>query len=159
MFVEENELPDTMHYANPRFDVFGNILVELEHPKLGWVPFLASPEDSVDFGRALHAEILSKEPGHVAPYEGPPLEEFMLNEWRQSVRVSAFQAKAMLLQAGYWEDVSAYLAGADPVTQLAWETAQEFRRLSPTILEIAEVLEISDEQLDDLFRFAATIEA
>jgi len=149
-----------MRYKNPRYTVHGDIDIELDHPEFGWIPFTASPHDpESEGGRALFHEIVAKEPGHVAPYEGPPLEEFMLNEWRQSMRVSAFQAKAMLLQAGYWEDVSAYLAGADPVTQLAWDTAQEFRRLSPTILEIAEVLEISDEQLDDLFRFAATIEA
>jgi hypothetical protein len=65
----------------------------------------------------------------------------------------------MLLQAGYWEDVSAHLADADPVTQLAWETAQEFERLSPTILELAGALGISDTELDDLFRFASTIRA
>lgn len=149
-----------MDYRNPKFNVFGGIDIELEHPKHGWIPFTASADDEQsEGGRQLYHEIIAKEPGHVAPYEGPPLEELLHNEWRQSAVVSAFQAKAMLLQAGYWEDVSAYLADADPVTRLAWETAQEFQRLSPTILEIAEALEISDEQLDDLFRFAATIEA
>jgi hypothetical protein len=85
--------------------------------------------------------------------------EERLEGWRDSVKVSAFQAKAMLLQAGYWEDVSAHLADADPITKLAWETAQEFERLSPTILELAEALGISDTELDDLFRFASTIRA
>lgn len=149
-----------MRYKNPRYTVHGDIDIELDHPEFGWVPFTASPRDpESEGGRALFNEIAAKDPGHVAPYEGPPLEEVILNEWRQSIRVSAFQAKAMLLQAGYWEDVSVYLADADPVTQLAWETGQEFQRLSPTILEIAEALSITDEELDDLFRFAETIKA
>src|SRR5690554_6623436 len=79
--------------------------------------------------------------------------------FRASAAVSAFQAKAMLIQAGYWEDVVAAIADAGPITQLAWETAQEFERLSPTILELAEALGISDTELDDLFKFAATIKA
>jgi len=149
-----------MRYKNPRYTAQGDIDIELDHPEFGWIPFTASPNDvDNEGGRALFREIVAKEPGHVAPYEGPPLEEIILNEWRQSAVVSTFQAKAMLLQAGYWDDVAAFMADADPVTRLAWETAREFRRLSPTILEIAEILEITDEQLDDLFRFAATIEA
>jgi len=149
-----------MQYRNPRYNVFGSIDIELDHPVHGWIPFTASPDDlDSEGGRALFHEIVAKEPGHVAPYEGPPLEEVTLNEWRQSAVVSTFQAKAMLLQAGYWDDVAAFLETTDEVTRLAWDTAQEFRRMSPTILEIAEALNISDAELDDLFKFAATINA
>jgi len=50
-------------------------------------------------------------------------------------------------------------------TRRAWQMATEFRRLSPTVLELAGTLEfegvsgLTDEQVDDLFRNALTIEA
>lgn len=146
-----------MNYRNPRFNAQGTIDCEIDHPEYGWIPFTATPDDVEECGRGLYHDILGS--GGAAPHVGPTIEEIDLGLWREMATVSAFQIKALFLQAGYWDDVRAYLADADPVTQLAWDTAQEFQRLSLTILEIAEVLEISDEQLDDLFRFAATIKA
>jgi len=146
-----------MHYRNPTWSAEDAIDIELEHPEYGWIPFTCTPRDNLEFGRLLYDEILASGV-YIAPKpERDPIEE--LQESREGTQVTAFQAKAMLLQAGYWEDVSAHLADADPVTQLAWETAQEFERLSPTILELAGALGISDTELDDLFKFAATIKA
>lgn len=75
--------------------------------------------------------------------------------------VSRFQARAALLQAGLLETVEAYMA--DPATdrfvRIAWEDAQEFLRNSPTVQSLQPLLDLTDEQLDDLFRFAATISA
>jgi len=51
------------------------------------------------------------------------------------------------------------VAQADPLTQLAWAEAVEYRRDSPAILTLAGVLELTDEQVDDLFRTAMQIEA
>lgn len=51
------------------------------------------------------------------------------------------------------------VAQADPLTQLAWAEAVEYRRNSPTILALAAALDLSDEQVDDLFRAAMQIEA
>lgn len=84
-----------------------------------------------------------------------------LEAWRASVSVSAFQAQAALTQAGFMPAIEAHLADpdTDPLTVLAWAKAQEFRRMSYTVLEFAGILDISEEQLDDLFRFALTIEA
>jgi hypothetical protein len=74
--------------------------------------------------------------------------------------VSRFQARTALLQTGYLEDIEAYMANpeTDPFVRIAWQDAQVFRRHSPTVLVLQPILGITDEQLDDLFRFAATIE-
>ena len=52
---------------------------------------------------------------------------------------------------------------ADPATpaiaRLAWAKAQEFRRDSPTIAAMSVPLELTSEQIDDLFRAAAKITA
>jgi hypothetical protein len=73
--------------------------------------------------------------------------------------VSRFQARAALLGAGLLNDIEAAISLADPIAQLAWTDALEFRRNSPTLLAICTGLNMTSEQLDDLFRIASTIEA
>lgn len=36
----------------------GKIDCELNHPKYGWIPFTASPDDSQEIGRLVHVEAL-----------------------------------------------------------------------------------------------------
>ena len=73
--------------------------------------------------------------------------------------VSRFQAKGALMQAGLLAQVEAAVAQADPFIQLAWAEAKDFRRDSPAIASISAGLGLTDEQVDDLFRAAALIEA
>ena len=78
---------------------------------------------------------------------------------RESMVVTRFQARAALLNAGLLDTVNTAMQSAQPVAQLAWADAQTFRRLSPTVMAIGAGLGLSDEQLDDLFIYAAKIEA
>ena len=73
--------------------------------------------------------------------------------------VSRFKGCAALMQAGYLDDVEAYMAGADPFEQLAWKTITEMRRNSPMTEKIGQLLGLDERMIDDLFRFAATISA
>jgi hypothetical protein len=73
--------------------------------------------------------------------------------------VSRMQARIALHNAGLLTSVEAAVSAADPFVQIAWADAQEFRRNSQTITTLAAALSMSDEQLDDLFRAAALIEA
>lgn len=94
------------------------------------------------------------------PYERPeadPVEALAAE--RAGMVCSRFQAKAALHLAGLLSAVEAAIAQADPVTQIAWAEAVEYRRNSPTILALAGALEMTDEQVDDLFRTAMQIEA
>lgn len=88
-----------------------------------------------------------------------PTEAELLTAWRATARVSRFQARAALLSAGLLDQVETAVATGDRITQLAWSDAQEFRRLSPTISILSTAMGLTDEQLDALFRDAATIEA
>lgn len=72
---------------------------------------------------------------------------------------SRFQAKAALLMSGLLPQVEAAIAHAGPLAQLAWTEAVEFRRNSPTIAMLADVLELADDAVDELFRDAMQIEA
>jgi hypothetical protein len=74
--------------------------------------------------------------------------------------VSAFQARAALHLAGHLTAAEAFVAESnDPIIQMAWEYAVEFQRLSPTILAAQQALGMTDEEMDDLFTLAATINA
>lgn len=101
----------------------------------------------------------------VPPEPGPepepePTPEDLLEQEREAMIASRFQAKAALLGAGLLDDVEALIANSDDrFLQIAWNEAIEYRRTSPTILAMAQALSLTDEQVDDLFRLAMTIEA
>lgn len=66
--------------------------------------------------------------------------------------VSRLQARLALLGAGLLQMVEDHIsASGDPVLQMAWAEATEWRRDSPTIAAIAAALSLSEDQVDDLF--------
>ena len=73
--------------------------------------------------------------------------------------VSAFQAKAALMDAGRLADVETAMAGAGPLAILAWAEATEFHRDSPTISAISAGLGLDQDAVDALFEAAAIIRA
>ncbi len=75
--------------------------------------------------------------------------------------VTRFQARAALSRAGLFTTVNAAISAfpVDDERRLAWEDAQEFRRTSPTMLQMAAALGLNDAALDALFTTAAGIEA
>ena len=149
-----------MKIRNPQHTADGRIDCEIEHPVHGWIPFTADPNDIEEHGRQIHADILASG-AKIAPYEPPPdpdPAEALARE-REGMVCSRFQAKAALLQAGLLDQVEAVLAEADPVAKLAWADAVEFRRNSPTIAALAKSVDMTDEQVDDLFRAAKKIRA
>ena len=145
-----------MEIRNAIYNAFGTIDCEINHPTFGWIPFTASPDDVEEFGREIHARITLGEAGEIAPYVAPPPQPTPVPH-----EVSRFQARAALLQAGLLDDIEAYMAdpATDPFVRLAWQDAQVFKRNSPTVLSLQPLLGLTDGQLDDLFRFAATIVA
>ncbi|WP_206478082.1 hypothetical protein [Halomonas sp. KRD171] len=84
-----------------------------------------------------------------------------LEAWREATVVSAFQAHQALDDFGYIDQVETIIADPDTPakTRRAWKMAQEFRRMSPTVLELAAALELTAAQVDELFEYALTIEA
>ena len=73
--------------------------------------------------------------------------------------VSRFQARASLYQANMLESAELAVSNADPLTQMAWADAQEFRRDSPSVGVIAAALNLTDAEIDDLFIAASDIVA
>lgn len=73
-------------------------------------------------------------------------------------KVSRLQARVALLNAGMLQSVEDYIAASgDAMLQLVWAEATEWRRDSPTIAAIAAALELTEDQVDALFRAAGEI--
>lgn len=82
-------------------------------------------------------------------------------ELRERIEVTAFQAQAALARSGKYDAILKIMESTDTPLEmkLAWNKAQSFKRLSPTVLAMAQLLQLSESQLDDLFALAKTIEA
>ena len=82
-----------------------------------------------------------------------------LEQLRATMVCTPFQGKAALFQAGLLDDVEALIANAetDTLTKLAWANAVEWKRLSPMIVSLANLLSLTDEQVDTLFKEAASV--
>lgn len=74
--------------------------------------------------------------------------------------VTRAQAKAALAQAGLLDTVQTIMDNPEtPVLyRIAWNDAQEFRRTSPTLAALAALINLSQQDLDNLFTVAAGIE-
>lgn len=74
--------------------------------------------------------------------------------------VTRFQALAALHISGWLEAVKAVMADptTDPLTVLAFDSAQTFKRYSPMVLNMAQALGLSEQQVDSLFIAASGIE-
>lgn len=57
---------------NLKYNAHGTIDMEIEHPRYGWIPFTASPNDSELLGRELHAAAIAGEIGAIAAADPPP---------------------------------------------------------------------------------------
>jgi hypothetical protein len=75
--------------------------------------------------------------------------------------VSRFQARAALVQAGHFDAIDAYMAtlGRTNIQRMAWDEAADFDRTSTTLVAMAQLLGLSDAQVDALFVVATQIEA
>ena len=84
-----------------------------------------------------------------------------VEDGRAAMVCSRMQARIALHQAGLLAQIEAAVAAVDPVVQIAWAEASEFRRDSPTIAALAATLDpaLTDEQLDTLFEAAMQITA
>lgn len=138
--LQWNNAEHTMLTANVLFD-------ELED--LGPVPFTTFADADTAHGVEVWTKALAGEYGAISEYTPPPPHIPQV--------VSRFQARAALHLAGHLPAVEAAILASDPLTQMAWQDAQEFRRNSPTILSLAAVLGLSDNDVDDLFIAASEI--
>ena len=75
--------------------------------------------------------------------------------------VTRFQALATLAAGGWLDVVHTYVDNLPrtDITRLAFENATDWERSSPTVNALAQMLGLSDAQVDDLFTAAAQVSA
>lgn len=71
--------------------------------------------------------------------------------------VSMRQARLALLQKELLDDVETAILAAPRAAQIEWEYATEVKRSSELVTTIAQQLNLSTTQLDELFQLAATL--
>lgn len=60
-----------MEVRNPSHNAHGTFDCEINHPVYGWIPFTADPNDDVDYGRQIYADIAAGKHGEPAAYVPP----------------------------------------------------------------------------------------
>ena len=143
--------------TNPVWTQHGSIDVIWDHPDYGPIPYTVMDRSGEDEMQSIWDNLIAGDYGEILPYTPDPDAE--LEQERSNMVVSRFQAKAALTLAGLMPQVEEKIATADPLVQLAWAEAVEFKRNSPSILLLADLLDLSDLEVDDLFRTAMTIKA
>lgn len=71
--------------------------------------------------------------------------------------VSMRQARLALLQTDMLGSVNQAIAAADEATKITWEFSSEVQRNNPLVSTLAVALNLTNQQLDDLFTLAATL--
>ena len=124
------------------------------------LPFTASPADPEQHGRALFAAAQAGEFGpiaeYIAPPPPPPPPPFVPQQ------VTNAQGTVVLIQAGLWPHVVAYVnAIEDPIQKAIAEVAlyktTHWQRNSPFLNQAATALGITQSQMDQLFIQASEV--
>lgn len=71
--------------------------------------------------------------------------------------VSPRQARLALLSAGLLEQAEAAIRSGSKADQISWDYATEFRRDDPLLVSIGSALNLTSDQIDVLFKYAATL--
>lgn len=74
--------------------------------------------------------------------------------------VTRAQAKLALKQFGLLSAVESIMSNPETPEEykIAWKDAVMFKRNSPTVIALSQVLTLDEEALDNIFKFASTVE-
>lgn len=76
-----------------------------------------------------------------------------------ALRVTPYQARIALLNAGLLDQVTNYMTGSDvsQTAKIAWEYAVTWERNSAFISNLGPLLGLTESQIDDLFTAASQV--
>ena len=104
-----------MNYRNAKYNTFGTIDCEIEHPVHGWIPFTSDPNDVEPLG----AEVFNAAKGSASAYVEPPVN-------LTALAIAARTQRDRLLSQSDWTMIS-----DAPVDQAAWVTYRQALRDVP----------------------------
>ena len=87
-----------------------------------------------------------------------PPQEDILQRWRGSATVALYKIKIVLDQMGDLDSIESVIAQQSKAVQIAWENTPTVRRNSDTVAMLAQIMEYTPEQLDEIFQNADSIQ-
>lgn len=75
-----------MNFRNPKYNEFGTIDCEIEHPVWGWIPFTADPSDVEPLGAQVFNAARPTATEYVAPVEPPLSPAELIDTYRQALQ-------------------------------------------------------------------------
>lgn len=147
-----------MEIRNLKYNQDGSVDCEIKHSELGWIPFTAYQNDVVSNGAEIYKEAIAGTYGIITPYTGLSEEE-KLDIWRNKTKVSKYQFSVALFMTDYLTDFNSFISmSGNEITKLAWENTTDFLRSSIFIENLITGLNIQPSQMDDIFKYATTIQ-
>lgn len=137
-----------MNIRNAAFNRFGTIDCEIEHPKFGWIPFTASPDDPEKLGKDIHAVAIK---GTVTPYVAPQVLAVI------PASVSARQFKLQLEIQGLTLAVETWVASQSKLVRIAYANSGRFDRDEPMLQAGFKALGFTETDLDAFYVEAAKL--
>lgn len=95
-----------MEYRNAIWNGLGGIDCEINHPKLGWVPFTASPTDVEETGRDVFEQIKDFAAEYIPPTIEQSLESFILEVRLERNRRLQEEVDPMVMNSLRWGDLT-----------------------------------------------------
>ena len=142
-----------MDIRNAKYNHAGTIDCEIKHPRYGWIPFTADPNDVEPLG----AQVFERVKGMAGACAPLTPEETLAYE-RASMVCSRSQGK-LAIGPEIWGQVVAL--AEDPETPWGLKVAiydtYEWRRLDPNMDALIWAMDLTQEEADDLFRLAMTL--
>ena len=137
-----------MEFRNPVYNRHGTIDCEVNHPRLGWIAFTASPDDPEESGRDIYAAAAR---GNVGEYVAP--EEVVV----VPDRITARQFKLQLEIDGLTSSVEGWVAQQTRLVQIAYANSGTFVRTEPMMEAGFTALGFSEAEGDAFFTAAAAL--
>lgn len=130
-----------MQWRNPKYNAFGSIDCEINHPVFGWIPFTANADDTgAEFDvSGMLAEINAA--GNIAEYIAPPPPPPTV-----PAEISRVQFVRAMRAAGLWEANQAAIEAHED-----WPYITAIPRNDPIVQAMAQGLGFTEEQLDALW--------
>ena len=135
----------TTHYSDAQGNYVG-----------GFADGAQPPEGAIERPAPPRADAVWNGSGWAVPQSPQPTVEEQRAQWS----AAAVQLKIALDEIGRLDEVETIVAASSRRTQIAWENATSLRRLSPAMVDLTEGSNppFTDEQLDDVFQLAMSIE-
>lgn len=155
-----------MALINPRSMNAANTIIVCDYDESLQEDGSYSDSISLEPGNPDYDKALAGDFGEVAIYSQEDDLSYVdpIVEYRNNLKCSRLQAKAVLHQYNMLDGVDAMVANSDFIVQLAWQEAAVFERNSIVVSTMKEFLKwpdgsaLTDEELDELFEAAKQIQ-